>query len=74
MHGGQRGIKDTLDYKKIHGMTGKRNAVKEKTASAQLQIRLRPDVKRTYTALADAAGLTLSAWAIKAMEEKAERT
>ncbi|WP_257211066.1 DUF1778 domain-containing protein [Erwinia amylovora] len=58
---------------KTHGMTGKRNAVKEKTASAQLQIRLRPDDKRTCAALADAAGLTLSAWVLKAMEEKAEK-
>ncbi|EBO1314127.1 hypothetical protein ABN12_003198 [Salmonella enterica subsp. enterica serovar Mississippi] len=58
---------------KPHGLTGRRNAAKEKTASAQLQIRMHPDEKAHFAALAGAMGLSLSAWTIEAMKEKAEK-
>ncbi|EBF8123397.1 hypothetical protein MCH33_001706 [Salmonella enterica subsp. enterica serovar Agbeni] len=57
---------------KPHGLTGRRNAAKVKTASAQLQIRMHPDEKARFAALAESAGLSLSAWAIDAMKEKAK--
>lgn len=62
-----------MQEKKTHGLTGQRNAAKEKTASAQLQIRMHPEDKARYAALADTAGLSLSAWVLEAMREKAEK-
>ncbi|EPH0213835.1 hypothetical protein OND23_005536 [Klebsiella oxytoca] len=58
---------------KPHGLTGKRNAAKPVTASAQLQIRMTPLEKAHFSVLAEAAGLTLSAWTLEAMRAKAEK-
>ena len=52
---------------------GNRCAAKEKKASAQLQIRLLPEDKAHFAELADVAGLSLSAWVLDAMREKAKR-
>lgn len=58
---------------KPHGLTGKRNAAKAVTASAQLQIRMTPEEKGHFAALAEASGMTLSTWTMEAMRAKAEK-
>ncbi|MEC4284793.1 hypothetical protein [Escherichia coli] len=57
---------------KTHGLSGRRsNAAKEKTANATIQIRVMPELKAHYVALAEEAGLSLSSWILLAAEEKA---
>ncbi|EBZ0012560.1 hypothetical protein E1B77_20730 [Salmonella enterica subsp. enterica] len=59
-----------MSIDKKHGLTGNKNAAKERPASAALHIRLRPEEKAEFTAAATAAGLSLSAWTLAAMRER----
>ncbi|EAM8673198.1 hypothetical protein FT096_08210 [Salmonella enterica subsp. enterica] len=58
---------------KKHGLIGNKNAAKAKTASTQLQIRVNPEEKKQFVAIAQASGMTLSAWALTAMTEYANK-
>lgn len=62
----------TLMKEKKHGLAGRRsNAAKEKTANTTIQIRVMPETKALYSAIAEKSGLSLSGWLLLAAEEKA---
>jgi hypothetical protein len=54
---------------KPHGMTGKRNAIKEDGATSQLQIRCTPAQKATWVHAAN--GQKLTDWVIQALNAAA---
>lgn len=58
-----------MQEKKVHGMTGKRNAAKDIRKDARVTVRLEHELRSKLSKMADEKGKTLSALIVEILEK-----